>query len=111
MFIKQISFMEIYMNKLYTLLLASVISTFSVQVYSEPVDGNPPAQNQKEILPNSTENGNYLEKQPADSTDTNTSNEQHNVNKDSNHHTIKSKSKGKNTSDKPKHGGVEVNAK
>ena len=57
------------MNKIQTLLVASVFSTLSIQVYAEPDDSGPPAQHQKDVVPNSTKNGNYLETQPREIND------------------------------------------
>jgi len=40
------------MNKIQTLLVESVFSTLSIQVYAEPDYSGPPAQHQKDVVPN-----------------------------------------------------------
>lgn len=55
------------MTKLKSLILATLISFSSTAVFAAAVDNNdvvPPAQTQKNQVPNSTSNGNYLESQP-----------------------------------------------
>ena len=40
------------MNKIQTLLVEWVFSTLSIQVYLEPDYSGPPAQHQKDVVPN-----------------------------------------------------------
>ncbi len=95
------------MNKLHTLVAATFITFSAAQAYAAPADVPasevPPAHIQKDQVPNSTENGNYLEPQatedgakPAD---------KHHQ-KDGKH-----KAKGKNVTTPPKDGGAEVTPK
>lgn len=99
------------MNKLNTLLIATVFSALSTQVYAEPVDNGPPAQHQKDAVPNSTESGNYLEPQTGgEVNDANKASDKHHQ---KTHKTNKSKNKtdGKNVTEQPKDGGVDVSPK
>ena len=52
------------MIKLITILAASVFTFTSWAIGAEPIDSGPPAQLQKDQVPNSTSTGNYLEPQP-----------------------------------------------
>ena len=52
------------MIKLLTFIAASIFTFASWHTYAEPVDSGPPAQMQKDNVPQSTATGNYLEPQP-----------------------------------------------
>jgi hypothetical protein len=52
------------MIKLLTFIVASTLTFTSWYISAEPVDSGPPAQIQKDHVPDSTANGNYLEPQP-----------------------------------------------
>lgn len=96
------------MNTLQSLLAIVFISLASTQAIAGPADVPAdqahPAQLQKDKVPNSTENGNYLEPQPTENTD---------VKQTDKHHTKdgKNKPKGKNVTEQPKDGGVDVSPK
>ena len=93
------------MKKINTLIALTFISLTSAQVVAAPpVEDAPPAQLQKDNVPNSTENGNYLEPQPADGHDTKSGDKHHK--KDGKH-----KPKGKNVTEEPKDGGAAVTPK
>lgn len=88
-----------------TLIALTFISIASAQVVAAPpVEDAPPAQLQKDNVPNSTENGNYLEPQPVDSPDAKPADKHQK--KD-----IKHKPKGKNVTEDPKDGGAAVTPK
>ncbi|MES2636628.1 MAG: hypothetical protein V4605_04825 [Pseudomonadota bacterium] len=89
------------MNKLQTLIAIAFISFASAPVLAEPVDDGPPAQIQKDKVPDTTDSGNFLEPQPVENTDTKAGDAKDN----------KNKPKGKNVTEEPKEGGVEVNPK
>lgn len=102
------------MKKLYALITAALISVPSAQVMAAAVDNNdvvPPVQEQKNQVPNSTSNGNYLEPQPDENGATgNTTDKQ-------SHKSHKAKSKGakatnveksKKVTEPPESGGVDV---
>jgi len=91
------------MNKFLIATVAALFSLTSIQAISAPVDDGPPAQVQKDAVPDSTKNGNYLEPQPGDTApDAQKADSKK-------HDSKKSKSKGKNVTDKPADGGVDVN--
>ena len=93
------------MNKLNTLIAITFLSFASAQVVAAPpVEDAPPAQLQKDKVPNSTENGNYLEPQSTENHDTKPGDKHHQ--KDG-----KSKPKGKNVTEEPKDGGAAVTPK
>ena len=109
------------MKKLQTLIAASFLCISSTAIYAAPdnVPGGdvPPAQMQKDNVPNSTENGNYLEPQPSDaSTDANATSKhksQKDSKKDKMHKDKLMKDKkmgteGKNTTEDPASGGADV---
>lgn len=109
------------MYKLQTLIAASFLCITSTAVYAAPdnVPGGdmPPAQMQKDNVPNSTENGNFLEPQPADaSTDANATNKHKNqlgnkkdqMHKDKMMKDKKMGTEGKNTTEDPANGGANV---
>ena len=93
------------MNKLQVLIAASFISVASLQAVAAPqavpADEAHPAQLQKDQVPNSTENGNYLEPQATENHDAKPADKHHK--KDA-----KNKPKGKHVTEQPKDGGVEV---
>lgn len=108
------------MNKLQTLIAASLLCITSTAVYAAPdnVPGGdvPPAQQQKDNVPNSTENGNFLEPQPADaSTDANATSKHKNQKgmnkKDKMMKDKKMGTEGKNTTEDPASGGADVKTK
>ena len=96
------------MNKLHVLIAVSMISFVSVQVMAAPpavpAQEGHPAQLQKDQVPNSTENGNYLEPQPTENHDAKPADKHHK--KDG-----KNKTKGKNVTEQPKDGGANVTPK
>lgn len=102
------------MNKLYALIAATLISIPSAQVMAAAVDNNdvvPPAQVQKNQVPDSTANGNYLEPQPDENGATsNTTDKQAQKS-----HKAKSKGskatnieKSKRLTETPENGGTDV---
>lgn len=104
------------MNKLYALIAATFIAIPSSQVMAAAVDNNdvvPPAQIQKNQVPDSTANGNYLEPQPDENGATgNTTDKQTDKQKS---HKAKSKGakatnieKSKKVTETPDNGGVDV---
>ncbi len=106
------------MNKLYALITATFIAIPSSQVMAAAVDNNdvvPPAQIQKNQVPDSTSNGNYLEPQPDENGATaNTTDKQMDKQAQKSH---KAKSKGakatnieksKRMTETPENGGTEV---
>lgn len=52
------------MDKIFTLIALALFTFSSWQVNAAPTDDAPPAQIQKDKVPDSTSNGNYLEPQP-----------------------------------------------
>lgn len=90
------------MNKLNTLIVVTLISFTAPLAYAAPVDEGPPAQSQKKA-PDTTQNGDYLEPQPVENNDAATQSSDTHHKKDGKH-----KSKGKNVTNKPKDGGVNV---
>lgn len=52
------------MNKIFTGIAIGLLTFSSWQINAAPKDEAPPAQLQKDKVPNSTSNGNYLEPQP-----------------------------------------------
>ncbi|WP_047537181.1 hypothetical protein [Methylotenera versatilis] len=93
------------MNRLQTLIAVTFISFTSAQVIAAPVDEGPPAQTQKDKVPEATDHGNYLEPQPVENSDAKQTGDKHHK-KDN-----KNRPKGKNTTEQPKDGGVDVNQK
>lgn len=101
--------LENMMNKLNTLLVATVFSALSVQVYAEPVDTDLPAHQQKDGVPNSTENISPLESHIGTEVDDgNKATDKHN-NDAHKANQSKSKTKGKDVTPHPKDGGADIN--
>lgn len=88
------------MTYIKTLITAGLLSIASMTAYAATVEEVHPAQTQKNQVPDTTENGNYLETQPVENHDGKAGDAQQN-----------SKAKGKNVTDKPKDGGVKVKPK
>lgn len=97
------------MNILQTLIAVTFISFTSAQVVAAPVDEGPPAQTQKNNLPEATDHGDYLEPQPVENSDARQAGDQQAG--DKHNKKANKKSKGKNVTEQPKEGGVEVNQK
>lgn len=100
------------MNKLQTLIAVAFISFTSAHVFAAPVDEGPPAQTQKNNLPESTEHGDYLEHQPTENSDARQAGDKQASDKqsgDKHNKKANKKPKGKNVTEQPKEGGVDVN--
>lgn len=106
------------MNKLYALIAATFIAVPSGQVMAAAVDNNdvvPPAQIQKNQVPDSTKNGNYLEPQPDENGATGSTTDKQPDKQAQKSHKAKSKGakatnieKSKKVTEPPESGGVEV---
>ena len=93
------------MKKLLTIIATTLFSLASIHPMAAPVDEGPPAQIQKDTVPDTTKNGNYLEPQPLENQDV----KQNDRKADTKNSKVKPK--GKNVTNKPENGGVEVNPK
>ncbi len=100
------------MNKLSSIIAAVIIACSSIHVNAAPTDDAPPAQKQKDQVPDSTANGNYLEPQPDENGATQDTSTKHATS-----HTKKSKGskptnleKSKKVTEQPENGGVNVNS-
>ncbi len=100
------------MKKLYALALVTFFVLSTSVVMAEPADSGPPAQQQKNAVPDSTSTGNYLEPQPDENGANNTGNSNQTTDKKSKKHKKGSKltnlEKGKSHPESPDSGGVEV---
>jgi len=92
------------MNYLLTTIVAATLSFTSWTISAEPVDGGPPAQTQKDNLPDTTKTGDYLESQPNNAGETETSTEK-DKSKSSKKTNMK---KSKSQTEEPAEGGVEL---
>jgi len=93
------------MKKLVLIICASVLSLSSYALLAAPVDNAPPVQQQKDQVPDSTNNGNYLENQPDNNGATDTTKK-----KTSSDPTKASNiEKSKKVKEKPENGGINVN--
>ncbi|MGP1716054.1 MAG: hypothetical protein ACTS9Y_02650 [Methylophilus sp.] len=92
------------MNKLLTVLLASVFMSTTTAAFAADATGGdvPPAHQQKKEVPNTTKNGDYLQDQP----DNNSNANQGSGNKQSKPGNIE---KSKRFQEKPAEGGTGVN--
>jgi hypothetical protein len=95
------------MNKLLTVLLASVFMCSTATVFAADATGGdvPPAHQQKKEVPNTTKSGDYLQEQPDNNNGSNASN-QGSGNKQSKPGNIE---KSKRFHEKPSEGGTGVN--
>lgn len=94
------------MKTLLPVLLASVLACSVNMATAAPQDNAPPAQQQKNQVPDSTQNGNYLENQPDNNNDTKDSaNQQNSTNKPSKAGNME---KSKRFHQKPEEGGTGV---
>lgn len=94
------------MKTLLPVLLASVLACSVNIATAAPQDNAPPAQQQKNQVPDSTQNGNYLENQPDNNNDTKGSaNQQNLTNKPSKAGNME---KSKRFHQKPEEGGTGV---
>jgi hypothetical protein len=92
------------MKKLLLTLLP--IFAFSAQVaMADPVDSGPPAQQQKDAVPDSTSSGNYLEDEAGATVNGDTSKE---TDKKAKKAKTNAPEKGKSHNKEPEKGGVEV---
>jgi hypothetical protein len=101
------------MKKLYLLALVAFFTLSTSVVIAEPVDSGPPAQQQKDVVPDSTSNGNYLEPQPDENGANNTGNQNQTPDKKSKKHRKAASKptnleKGKSHTESPDEGGVVV---
>ena|SRR3954470_19324785 len=102
------------MKKLYALIAASVLAIPSTQILAAAVDNNdvvPPAQVQKNQVPNSTANGDYLEAQPDENGATgNTSDKQNQKSHQGKNKGAKATNieKSKRLTESPENGGTNV---
>jgi hypothetical protein len=108
------------MTKLNAILLTASLSLSSVPLFAATVDNNdvvPPAQIQKDQVPNSTSNGNYLEPQPDENGATTNTNGTTNSNADKQYRKDKKAHKGSKPTnlekskrfESPENGGTTVN--
>lgn len=94
------------MKTLLPVLLASVLACSVNMATAAPQDNAPPAQQQKNQVPDSTQNGNYLENQPDNNSNTKGSaNQQNSTNKPSKAGNME---KSKRFHQKPEEGGTGV---
>jgi len=102
------------MKNIYVIVTAAILATFYNFAGAAPVDGGPPAQQQKNIPP-SESHGDYLEPQPDENgVNTNTQTQDKKATKQSkkwNKDAQKPSAavKGKNQTEQPDSGGVNVN--
>lgn len=108
------------MTKLHAIALAAIVSFSACPVMAAAVDNNdvvPPAQVQKNQVPDSTANGNYLETQPDENGATgSTTDKQNSTMNKHNYKSGKNKKgakatnveKSKRFTDTPENGGTEV---
>lgn len=94
------------MNKLLTVLLASVFMSSTSAVFAADATGGdaPPAHQQKKEVPNTTKNGDYLQDQPDNNNGSNATNQS--GNKQSKPGNME---KSKRFHEKPSEGGTGVN--
>lgn len=112
--------LENMMTKLNTIVIATLLSFSSAPLLAAAVDNNdvvPPAQTQKNEVPNSTSNGNYLETQPDENGATDSTNGTTNSNANKQYHKDKKTNKGSKPTnlekskrfESPENGGTTVN--
>jgi len=93
------------MNRLISIILVSVLSLSAYPLMAATVDDGPPVQQQKDQVPDSTRNGNYLESQPDNNGATDTSKKK----ASSNPTKASNIEKSKKVKEKPENGGINVN--
>lgn len=93
------------MNKLHLLVLAPLFAFTTHTTMADPVDNGPPAQQQKNAVPDSTSSGNYLEDEAGTVTDADTAKATDKKSKKSKTNSLE---KGKSHNKEPDKGGVEV---
>ncbi len=93
------------MKKLHLLTLVPMF-VFTTQIaMADPVDSGPPAQQQKDAVPDSTSTGNYLEDEAGTKVDGDTTKAMDKKAKKAKTNTLE---KGKSHNKEPEKGGVEV---
>lgn len=93
------------MKKLYLLVLLPMFAFTAQTVLADPVDSGPPAQQQKNAVPDSTSTGNYLEDEAGTTVDGDSAKAIDKKAKKSKTNTLE---KGKSHNKEPEKGGVEV---
>jgi hypothetical protein len=93
------------MKKLISIIFVSVLSLSSYSLMAAGTSDGPPAQQQKDQVPDSTKNGNYLESQP----DNNGATEATKKKGQSNPAKASNVEKGKKVKEKPENGGMNIN--
>lgn len=93
------------MKKLLTVLLASAFAFSTGLTVAEAADAGPPAQQQKNQVPDTNQNGNYLEAQPDNNGGTNANQKQGTSSKQSKPGNME---KSKRFQQDPKQGGTDV---
>ena len=104
------------MKKIYAVITAISFAIGYSFAIAEPVDSGPPAQQQKDNVPPSTTHDDYLEPQPDENSATTQNNSDQKVDKKAKKHRKDNSkpanvNKGKNQTEQPDSGGVDVQQK
>lgn len=97
------------MKKLHLLALLPIFAFTTQVAMAAPVDDGPPAQQQKNAVPDSTSSGNYLENEAGDNTGAVNEDSTQAADKKSKNSKSNVQLKGKSHKKTPEKGGVEVN--
>ncbi len=93
------------MKKLHLLVLLPMFAFTAQTAIADPVDSGPPAQQQKNVVPDSTSSGNFLEDEAGTTVDGDTAKAADKKAKKSKTNSLE---KGKSHNKEPEKGGVEV---